>query len=538
MVGADDLRPYRLIMRLLHNARIHTLDPDHPGASALLLDGGRVLAVGGEELLAEYAQADRRDLEGRIVLPGLVDAHIHLQEYALSREIVDCEADSREEILRRLSGRLRSVAAGEWVRGHGWNQNTWGGTWPTAADLDEVAPANPVYLTAKFLYVGWVNSVALARAGVTAATPDPEGGSIQRDSRGNPTGLFFESAVKLIEAAIPEPSPADLAETFEGLLPDLWRLGLTGVHDFDKRTCFQALQILHAGGKLPLRVLKSIPLDLLPQAAALGLRSGFGDETLRIGSVKLFADGALGPHTGAMTAGYVDDPQNRGILILDSDKLFEYGRLAAGSGLSLAVHAIGDRAVHEVLEGFARLRAYEKQHGLPALRHRIEHVQTVLPEDAGRLAELSLIASMQPVHAPSDMLVADRLLGERTACSYAWRTQLQHGACLAFGSDAPVESPNPFLGLHAAVTRRRTDGSPGPDGWIPQERLTVQEALAGFTLGPAYAAGAEDRLGRLSAGFLADLIVIDTDPFTCDPAELAAIRPVATMIGGEWVWEA
>jgi predicted amidohydrolase YtcJ len=314
-------------------------------------------------------------------------------------------------------------------------------------------------------------------------------------------------------------------------------MGLTGVHDFDGRACFMALQLLHARGQSPLRVLKSIPLELFPQAVELGLSSGFGDDFLRIGSIKLFADGALGTHTGAMTAPYVDEPQNRGILLLKAENIFDYGCQAAAGGLSLAVHAIGDRAVHEVLDGFARLRNYERERGLPALRHRIEHVQTILPEDAGRLAGLDIIASMQPVHAPSDMLMADQLLGNRAAFSYAWRTQLEHGARLAFGSDAPVESANPFHGIHAAVTRCRTDGSPGPEGWFPEQRLTVSAAIAGFTSGPAFAAGMEQRLGRLSAGFLADLIVIETDPFTCDPAGLYAIQPVATMVAGEWVWQ-
>jgi predicted amidohydrolase YtcJ len=225
------------------------------------------------------------------------------------------------------------------------------------------------------------------------------------------------------------------------------------------------------------------------------------------------------------------------MLKLNSAELFDYGCQAANSGLSLAVHAIGDRAVHEVLDGLARLRDYERLRGLPALRHRMEHVQTIHPQDTGRLAELGIIASMQPVHAPSDMFMADRLLGERAAFSYAWRTQLECGARLAFGSDAPVENPNPFHGLHAAVTRRRADGSPGPDGWFPEQRLTFSAALEGFTSGPAYAAGMEDRLGRLSVGFLADLIVVETDPFVCDPAELYSIQPVATMVGGEWVWQ-
>ena len=506
-------------------------------ASAIAIDGGNILAVGGDKLLKECDCADCEDMGGRVILPGLTDAHIHLQEYALSLRIVDCEAVTKAEILHRVAVRLQETPPGKWVRGHGWNQNAWGGEWPSAADLDVIAPENPAYLTAKSLHVSWANSTALKLAGINSSTLDPENGCIQRDTGGVPTGILFEEAVKLVEAIIPEPTPDALAKDIQEVIAGLWRMGLTGVHDFDKHTCFHALQLLHERGDLQFRIVKSIPFELLSSAVALGLCSGFGDDFLRIGSVKSFADGALGPRTGAMFEPYVDEPQNRGILFMEKEQLFEQGCLAAESGLSLAVHAIGDRAVHEVLEGFARLRAYERAAELPALRHRIEHVQTIHPGDAGRLAELDVISSMQPIHATSDMMFADRLLGERAAFSYAWRTQVQHGARLVFGSDAPVESPNPFLGLHAAVTRRRVDGSPGSEGWYPEQRLTVCEALEGFTLGPAFAAGMENRLGRLSAGFLADLIVIEKDPFSCDPADLSLIQPTATMIGGEWVWQ-
>jgi len=525
-------------MKLLHNARIYTLAPARPLATALVIDSGRVHAVGGEELLESASYTGRQDMGGQVILPGLTDAHIHLQEYALSRQVVDCMGQSPQEILQRLSGRLENTPAGAWLRGHGWDQNDWGGEWPHASDLDALTPHNPVYLTARSLHAAWVNSAAMRAAGITGSTPDPANGRIQHDEHGQPTGILFEEALKLVEAVIPEPGPADLAKTLGQLIPELWRMGITCVHDFDGRACFMALQLLHGLGELSLRVLKSIPLELLPHAAGLGLRSGFGDDFLRIGSVKAFADGALGTHTGAMFDAYVDEPENRGILLLKAENVFDYGHQAAASGLSLAVHAIGDRAVHEVLDGFARLRNDERECGLPALRHRMEHVQTILPQDAGRLAELDIIASMQPIHATSDMRMADRLLGLRTAYSYAWRTQLEHGARLAFGSDAPVESPNPFLGLHAAVTRCRADGSPGPAGWIPEQRLTLTKALAGYTSGPAYAAGLEDRLGQLSAGFLADLIVLDTDPFTVEPAGLVDIQTVATMVAGDWVWQA
>ena len=298
-----------------------------------------------------------------------------------------------------------------------------------------------------------------------------------------------------------------------------------------------ALQILDNSQRLKLRVTKSVPLELLPHAFALGLRTGFGSQHLRIGSVKVFMDGALGPRTAAMLKPYLNDPENLGILNMDGEQFFEYGRQAADAGLSMTGHAIGDRAMHEILNGFEQLRAYEAQRGLPGLRHRIEHVQIVHKDDALRLGKLGIIASMQPIHATSDMFAAEKYWGERVNLAYSWRTQLEAGAVLAFGSDAPVEAPNPFLGLHAAVTRRRQDGAPNPQGWHPEQRLSMPEALAGYTTGAAYAAGLENQLGRLSPGYFADLIVLEDDPFTCQVDNLLTMQASATMLGGEWLWE-
>jgi hypothetical protein len=476
-------------------------------------------------------------LGDQVVLPGLTDAHIHLEHYALGLRMVDCETDTRGECLQRVAQRARTTPPGEWIRGRGFNQNAWPEGLGTAADLDAAAPLNPVYVTHKSGHAAWADYRALDLAGLTAATPDPPGGRLGRGPDGSPDGILYEeSAMRLVADVIPRPAVETIAETLREALPTLWEVGLTGVHDFDRRDCFAALQLLHASGALKLRVLKSIPLEDLPLAVDLGLRSGFGDDMLRIGPVKAFTDGALGPQTAAMLAPFEGSDNDRGILMMDADALFEHARLAAENGLSMAVHAIGDRANREVLDAYERLRAYERDHlGSPDLRHRIEHVQLIHPADAGRLGALNIIASMQPLHATSDMVMADRHWGPRASLSYALRTQLEAGACLACGSDAPVESPNPFLGLHAAVTRRRADGSPGEAGWYPAERLSVMEALRGFTAGAAYAAGMEDRLGRLSPGTLADLIVLNADPFRCAPQELQFIQPIATMVGGEWV---
>lgn len=527
-------------MLILHHARIYTLDAQRPAATALAIRDGRIIAVADQlaPLLALEQAAATLDMDGRVLLPGLTDAHIHLEHYAFSLQKVDCATDSLAECLGRVAERARNTPPGEWVLGHGWNQNTWAGKFPTCADLDQVAPHHPVYLTAKSLHAAWANRAALQRAGIHADTPDPTAGEIGRDAQGRPNGILFENAMQLVDGIVPAPHVAQVAQAIASAFPSLWQLGITGVHDFDRARCFAALQQLCAQGQLKLRVVKSIPLEDLPHAAALGLRAGFGDDWLRLGAVKLFADGALGPRTAALLQPYEGEPGQRGMLLLDAEEIFEHGRLAAENGFPLAVHAIGDRANHEVLNALEQLKIWQVSETCqvsPNLRHRIEHVQLLHPDDADRLAKLGVIASMQPIHATADMEMADRHWGERSALAYAWKTQRDAGARLAFGSDAPVESPNPWWGLHAAVTRRRADG-PGPDGWRPEQCISLEDALAGFTTGAAYAAGLEDRLGKLAPGYLADLIVLDKDPFTCQPDEIKNIRPRATMVGGEWVW--
>lgn len=525
-------------MQILFNAKIYPPDSNHP-LTAMAIDHGRILAVGSDaDILAEYGfRAERRNLEGKIVWPGLVDAHLHLQHYALGLTRVDCETTTLAECLQRVRERARQVPPGEWILGHGWNQNQWEEGFGTAALLDGVAPQNPVYLTSKSIHSAWVNSMALQLAGITASSPDPEGGSILRDEHGQPNGILFESAMQLADRAIPIPTVAQVADSIRQAQSGLWKMGLTGVHDYDQATCFSALEELHQQSQLGLRVVKGIPLDNLPDAIRLGLRSGFGDDWLRIGSIKLFADGALGPQTAAMLQPYEGQPGNTGFLLLDAEQIYEHGQKAVQNGFSLAIHAIGDRANHEVLNALQQLRQFEHDQHLPAFRHRIEHVQLLHPADKNRLAELGVIASMQPIHAPSDMLMADRHWGGRSQLAYAWQAILGSRAVLAFGSDAPVESPNPFWGLHAAVTRCRQDGTPSAAGWYPEQRLTLKDALDGFTTGAAFAAGMENRLGKLAPGFYADLIVLDENPFECPPEMLFSLHPSATMVNGTWMWE-
>jgi len=525
---------------ILFDGHILTQDLGCPRASALVVRGERIVAVGGQREMLSLAgpHTVRLGLEGRTVLPGLVDAHLHLDWYARSLSGVAAETATRAECLARVRARAQETAPGAWIEGSGWNHNAWGGVYGTRAELDEAAPQQAVVLTAKSGHAAWANTRALEAAGITGNTPDPPGGRIGRAPDGTPDGLLFERAMDLVTRVQPELAGEALVEALVRTQQDLARLGLTAVHDFSSPRTWEALHELQARGELRLRVVKNLPGSELEQLLAQGRRAGLGDAWLRLGHLKFFADGALGPRTAAMMEPYEGEPGNLGLLVTDRETLVERGRLATLGGWPIAVHAIGDRAVHEVLEAFDALRALEAEHHIPrnARRHRIEHLQLALEEDLPRPAQLDLVASMQPSHAPSDRRMAERYWGPRCARAYAWRSQLAAGAHLAFGSDAPVEPPNPFEGLHAAVTRRGADGEPDAAGWYPEQRLTLAEAWRAFTLGPAYAAGVENECAILAAGRWADLVVLDEDPFAMPAEALRTIAPRATMVGGRWTW--
>lgn len=525
-------------MHIIHNVRIYTQNPASPFAEAIAIHQGHIAACGrlAEVEAYEIPGTTRQDGRGAFIMPGLIDAHIHLQQYAESQLMIDCETGILQECLKRVARRAASTPSGEWILGHGWNQHNWEEGFGTAAMLDAAAHDNPVYLTAKSLHAGWCNTAALKLMGVDANTPDPHGGRFGRDARGNPDGILFESAMECIESFLPQPTLERTAAALENAQQALWRCGITGVHDFDIPDCFKALQNLHANRLLKLRVVKSIPLEILPAAVETGFQTGFGDDMLRIGSVKLFSDGALGPRTAAMLSPYENDPGNSGMLFLDRDQIYEYGRQAAVAGISLAVHAIGDRANREVLQGYARLRQYEDENRLPHLRHRMEHVQVLHPDDLPWIARLGITASMQPIHLPSDWQAANRNWGTRSEGVFAFRSLLNSGTVLAFGSDAPVESPNPFWGIQAAVTRSTAEGNPA-GGWYPDQKLTLPEAIKGFTTGAAFAAGYENKLGRIIPGYLADLVMLPQDIFEVPLQELRSIEPLATMVNGVWVWQ-
>ncbi len=522
---------------LLTNGRIYTMDNARPSAKVLAIRDGKILACGNDELLREFDGPDIEvvDLGGRCVIPGLVDSHVHFRGFSLARRRVDLDnAASRDEVLQRIAayaGDPKNVARSGWLRGRGWSQDSWlDKRFPTARDLDQVVGRKPAFMIHKSGHAAWVNGSALRLAGITAETPDPPSGEIQRDDQGRPTGILFEDAMELVGSLIADPPLEEVVEAMRDAQAYCWEVGLTGIHDFDGRSSFLALQQLHAHEELNLRVVKNIPVARLPHAVGVGLRSGFGDEWLRIGGIKIFADGALGPRTASMVEPYENDPGNYGIVVTDKEEMMAAASEASANGLSVTIHAIGDRANHDVLDVYEAVRRQEAAGS--HLRHRIEHVQLLHPDDLHRLAELDVIASMQPLHATSDFEMADAYWGERARYAYAIRTMLDSGATVVFGSDAPIEIIDPLPGIHAAVTRRRSDGRPGPQGWYPDQRLTIEEAIRGFTTAAAFTSGQEARLGTITAGKLADLTIFERDIFAIPPDELLEAGIAATVVGG------
>jgi predicted amidohydrolase YtcJ len=522
---------------ILHNGKIFNPHDIHHPLQAIVIAGDEILSLSADSNIQGHitGQTEVIDLAGRSVLPGLIDAHIHLEKYASAVSQINCETGTLDECLRRVAETAGKTPPGTWIQGHGWNQNAWG-RYGTRQELDAAAPHHPVYLTAKSLHAAWANSCAIEAAGLREDTPSPPDGELVRDGLGNLTGILFEGAMPLISSQIPSPTTDELRQKLVSAQDKLNRLGITGVHDFDGPRCFSALQRLHKEGQLTLRVLKNIPLEYLDHAIELGIQTGFGNDWLRIGNIKIFSDGALGPRTAAMISPYTGEPDNTGILLKDREELLDIGLKAAQAGLGLTIHAIGDKANHEALAALKGVRRWEHDNRKERLPHRIEHLQLLHPDDLNLPGELRIIASMQPIHATSDMEMANVYWGNRTRYAYAWRSQLDSGAVLYFGSDAPVESPNPFSGIHAAVTRQPV-GAPSPGrGWIPEERISLVEAINAYSANPGIAFRSGTLIGELRPGFKADLIILNEDLFDLPGTDLYRVLPSGTIIAGKWVF--
>ncbi|MEM8861358.1 MAG: amidohydrolase [Chloroflexota bacterium] len=523
---------------ILHNGNIHTMDAHLPVVSAVAVDKNKITAIGADQYILPLAGSGTQiiDLKGQTVTPGLVDAHVHFMNYALTLKEIDLlDLADRAEVDRRIKVAAEATPNGEWLKGRGWKNELWKDTSiPTVQQLDALAPNHPCFLRDKSGHAGWANSAALAIACIDKNTVDPVGGEIQRDADGNLTGILFETAMQLVYAVIPEPTDQQVVDAMREAQQKCWEVGLVGIHDFDGPDCFKGLQSLHKNSELGLRFYKNIPAPMVDNAIATGLQTDFGDEWLRIGSVKIFADGALGPRTALMVEPYEGTTDTYGITVVDKEGMYEIASKAAANNLSVTVHAIGDKANHDILDVYEAVRKEEAERGQgTALRHRIEHVQILVEEDLNRLAELDVVASMQPIHCTSDMEMADKHWGMRTQYSYAWRTMLNSGALLVFGSDCPVEPIDPMLGIYAAVTRKKLDGSYAPNGWHPEQILSMEETIRAFTLAAAETAGTQQTQGSISPGKLADMTVFDQDLFTVDPEQIKETNVSGTIIDGQ-----
>lgn len=530
--------------RLFHGGRIHVRSG--VSAEALLARDGRVAAVGrAADLARDAGRAERVDLRGGLMTPGWFDAHVHFMWWGFQMAELDLRATKTiDEALAQIGSRARELAPGQWLTGGRFDKNAWG-RWPTAADLDRVTGDRPAIMRSRDGHARWLNTAALQLAKIGEDTVAPEGGAIFRDASGAPTGILQERANELADRAVPPATEADCDAATLRAQDEALKRGVTGVESLEQASSYAALRRIHDRGELKVRALMGIPHRSLalslpttgtpPQirdtapfdfdaALQTGMRTGQGDEWLQLGHVKFFTDGALGSQTAALEEPY-EGTDDRGILTFDPMELRTDVARAAAGGLAVAIHAIGDRAVHIALDAIAPTRITS-----PALRQRLEHIQLVREEDLGRFGALGVIASMQPIHCTSDRDIADRYWGpKRTPRAYPWRTLLERGAVLAFGSDAPVEPIDPLLGIHAAVSRRR----PGDkDAWFPAQRLTLNEAVHAYTAGAAYATGREKEWGTLEVGMRCDATVVDRDLAKVKENEILEAKVSGTITDG------
>jgi predicted amidohydrolase YtcJ len=506
---------------ILENGVVRTMEPTLPVVRALALAGEWVAGGVGTHETA-LPGPERVDLGGRCVLPGLNDAHVHFPTWSVARREVRLEgARSLEEAVARVAEAAPSVPEGRWLRGFGWRSGEWApAVEPTKEALDRVTGDTPTALMAKDYHSLWLNSAALAHANGDLQVP---GGVVEVDERGEPTGVLREECAWHFRDSYSAPSDDESVDAMrEGLRVAASR-GVTAVHDKDGwRGALRFWQTLAGEGVLTLRVWQSLPAEQVSELAALGVRSGFGDPLLRIGYLKAFMDGTLGSQTARMLDG-------SGVEITSRAALEEIVRRGAAAGLPVAVHAIGDLANREALDAFEATRDVWAPAGL---RPRIEHAQLLAAEDLPRFAQLGVAASVQFSHAPSDRDLAERFWAGKTEGAYAYRSLLESGAVVANGSDAPIEELDPWAGVCAGVLRTIDDRP----AWHPEQAVTLEQALEATTLAPAWLAGDERRRGKLVPGYLADLVVLDRDPFACaEPEELREIQVVATMLGGRWV---
>jgi predicted amidohydrolase YtcJ len=527
---------------IVHNARIYTVDRMHPVARAMAVRGGRIVFVGAERGAMALRGGGTRvvDLQGKTVIPGMVDAHAHLAGLGTSLRIVSLVGTrSVDDVIARVAARAKEAPRGSWILGRGWDQNDWPDTrFPTHEALSRALPDHPVYLTRVDGHAAFVNEAALRAASIEADTPDPDGGRILRGANGAATGVLVDRAQLIVNRVIPPPSRQEQRASILAAVREANRWGLTGIHDAGvARATIDLYEELAKAGEYTLRNYVMVANDSadIGHYLARGPQSGLYDGHLWIRSIKVVADGALGSRGAALLEPYSDDAGNSGLEVTPAQRIRAIAIQALRRGFQVNTHAIGDRANRTALDAYAAALAE-----VPVADHRfrVEHAQILHHEDIPRFSELGVIPSMQASHQTSDMYWAGNRIGSgRLLGAYAWRSLLDLGNIIPNGSDFPVEAVNPLISFHAAVSRQDANDWPA-GGWFPEQRMTREEALESMTIWPAYAAFQERELGSLSVGKYADFVVLDQDIMRVAPSAILATRVLATYIGGRAVYEA
>jgi predicted amidohydrolase YtcJ len=527
---------------IITNAKVWTVDRVHPSAQAVAVLGDRIVAVGSNADVDVWRGHDTKviDAGGKLLLPGFNDTHVHFVSGGLQLESVQLnDVTTKEGFVRRVAEQAKKTPKGEWIQGGDWDETKWSPpSLPTKELVDPATPNNPVFLSRYDGHSALANSAALRLAGITSQTPDPPGGVIVRDAQGNPTGDLKDAATDIVFKVIPPLSHEQRLRAVRRALEYAASLGVTSVQNMDPDYAdIAAYAELLQSGELTTRIYAAPLIDQVDDQAKIGIRHAFGGPFLRIGAVKAFADGSLGSRTAYFFEPFSDEPGNRGLLgegmqplSLMRDRMMK----ADAAGLQMCTHAIGDQAISVVLDLYTDV---VKAHGEMDRRLRIEHAQHMAAKDFDRFAQLNVIASVQPYHAIDDGRWAEGYIGrDRASRTYAFRTFLNHGVHLAFGTDWDVAPLNPLSTIYAAVTRATLDGK-NPNGWFPQQKLTVAEAVEAYTMGSAYAEFQEKEKGSITPGKLADMVVLTDDIFSIDPAKIRDVKVVKTIVGGKVVWD-
>ena len=519
------------------NARVWTGDPRRPWADAIAVDGDRITLVGTSAEVKKLATPSTRviDAGGMMVVPGFIDSHVHFISGGFGLSSVQLrDAKTPAEFIRRIKDYAATLPAGAWITEGNWDHEQWGGELPRRDWIDSVTPNNPVWINRLDGHMSLANSAALRAAGIDASTAEVTGGTIVRGPDGSPTGIFKDNATSLVDRAEPDPSPEQVDRAVDAAMTYVAGNGVTSVHNMGTFADLAAFERAQASGRMKTRIYAVVPLASWAQLRDRVNARGHGDAWLHIGGLKGFVDGSLGSHTAAMLQPFTDAPTDTGLFVNTPENLYEWTSGADKAGLQVIVHAIGDKAIRTQLDIYQRV---EKEDGPRDRRFRIEHLQHIAPSDIPRVAPLGVIASMQPYHAIDDGRWAEKVIGhERAKTTYAFRSLRDAKVRLAFGSDWFVAPATPIEGIYAAVTRRTLDDR-NPGGWIPEQKIAVEDALRAYTSNAAYAEFMEKEKGTLAKGMLADFVVLDRDLTKIAPETIRETKIVMTVVGGKPIYE-